>query len=641
MTVDKESQIVRLVHHTTQEFFESNVGTFFPEAHVRLTRTCLTYLCFDEFARGPCDFGLFDSPIKVKGPIAASRIFTTRLLRNPFMEYAARHWADHARDKATQRTLEAEILAFLSTPKVLASAFQAQYRDASTPIHIAVSFMLKHILDVLLRDVSHLDLNAEDAQKKTPFHRAAESGLYGCARLLLAAGADINMRDKTNRGLLQKACDLGHEYIVILILERKKTAELENQDITAAILFNHKSVIENYIRAAPMPANRANLTLMVSSAFGKSEVIELAIALGADVNTEKKKGTTALLLAVNNGRSAAAQILISAGASTTVLDESGKTSLQVAVFSLNTFRERYYILRRYVDGLAGINYPGIHVSPLHIADDSRQKFLQHLSHWIGNHPDTLKDLFNESHFTAALNEDLEHLDIIRLLLENGADLGVKTPEGETVLHLAVDSAPRVKMLLEKGAQVLDIDAQDNRGRSALHYAAVVGNRASMELLLANRADVTLRDLDGASTLHFAVNHPACVELAIQEGCSSKALDSRKRTPLHYYAMVEQSLPEVYDHLCKAGVDPDAVDLHGKTASHYLNNSSIGSRGSEETTTWIDRRYDERCVQETLMLRDPSAQTSREIVHESMNTVWEGNKEWSIVPDDEMPTDQTQ
>ena len=45
-----------------------------------------------------------------------------------------------------------------------------------------------------------------------------------------------------------------------------------------------------------------------------------------------------------------------------------------------------------------------------------------------------------------------------LTMAHEADPGITTPEGETILHLAVDSAPRVTILLERAAQVLDINA---------------------------------------------------------------------------------------------------------------------------------------------------------------------------------------
>ncbi|CAD6592705.1 MAG: hypothetical protein ASARMPREDX12_006405 [Alectoria sarmentosa] len=393
------------------------------------------------------------------------------------------------------------------------------------PIHVAVSFALESIVEALLKDVTGLDLNAEDERKKTAFHWAAESGLAVCARLLLAAGADITTQDHREYTALYKASAFGHASIVKMILEHDKTVKLEKHEIQCAILFNQKLVIKTYIHAAPRRADRANLILMQSSAHGRPELIELAISLGADVNFEDSKGRAALLVAVDNGRSTAVQALIDAGASITVLDESGNSLLQVAASSQNIFQKRLDNIRHYGESLAATGIPDIHQLPVHIAYDPRQKFLKRLSHWIENAPDPLMDLVKDPDFIAALSEDDEHLDIIRLLLDHGADLGVKTSEGETVLHLAFCSAPRLKVLLEKGGQVLDIDARDNQGRSALHYAAAAGNPSAMEVLLANRADITLRSFRKVSTLHFAVYHPACVKLAIEKGSSTKAVDS--------------------------------------------------------------------------------------------------------------------
>ena len=111
VTVDKESQIVRLIHQTAQDFFDGRSGEYFLDAHTQLARTCVTYLSFNEFAQGPCEvtsFRPFDEDHSIKGPIAASRFLPTRLKRNPFMDYAAHHWGDHARGEATERTLERE-----------------------------------------------------------------------------------------------------------------------------------------------------------------------------------------------------------------------------------------------------------------------------------------------------------------------------------------------------------------------------------------------------------------------------------------------------------------------------------------------------------------------------------------------------
>ncbi|KAF2176589.1 purine and uridine phosphorylase [Zopfia rhizophila CBS 207.26] len=52
IVADKNSDIVRLVHYTTQEYFERTSSL--PNAHREITATCVTYLSFDTFATGFC-----------------------------------------------------------------------------------------------------------------------------------------------------------------------------------------------------------------------------------------------------------------------------------------------------------------------------------------------------------------------------------------------------------------------------------------------------------------------------------------------------------------------------------------------------------------------------------------------------------
>ncbi len=49
VVVDKESNVVRLVHHTTQEYFERIRSTWLPSAQEEIAAGCLTYLSFDTF----------------------------------------------------------------------------------------------------------------------------------------------------------------------------------------------------------------------------------------------------------------------------------------------------------------------------------------------------------------------------------------------------------------------------------------------------------------------------------------------------------------------------------------------------------------------------------------------------------------
>ena len=54
VVIDWESAVIRLVHYTTQEYFECIKDMWDPGALLHITSTCLTYLSFDIFKIGSC-----------------------------------------------------------------------------------------------------------------------------------------------------------------------------------------------------------------------------------------------------------------------------------------------------------------------------------------------------------------------------------------------------------------------------------------------------------------------------------------------------------------------------------------------------------------------------------------------------------
>src|SRR5277367_3953063 len=82
VTVDEESDIIRLVHYTTQEYFERTSISWFPNAQKDIAISCVTYLSFDAFAAGFCQ---------------TDEDFEARLRLNPLYDYAAGNWGYHAR----------------------------------------------------------------------------------------------------------------------------------------------------------------------------------------------------------------------------------------------------------------------------------------------------------------------------------------------------------------------------------------------------------------------------------------------------------------------------------------------------------------------------------------------------------------
>jgi ankyrin repeat protein len=93
--------------------------------------------------------------------------------------------------------------------------------------------------------------------------------------------------------------------------------------------------------------------------------------------------------------------------------------------------------------------------------------------------------------------------MVRLLLEHGADPGIRDDKGATALHYAVTSPEAleiVPLLIEKGA---DVNAADDMGFTALISAVVNDKPDLVRLMLERGADPTIRTHDDQSALDWA------------------------------------------------------------------------------------------------------------------------------------------
>jgi hypothetical protein len=77
VTVDEGSDIIRLVHYTTQEYLDSTQKEWFPGAEAEISNACITHLSFAAFAVGACST---DQDLK------------RRFDLYPLYSYAARNW---------------------------------------------------------------------------------------------------------------------------------------------------------------------------------------------------------------------------------------------------------------------------------------------------------------------------------------------------------------------------------------------------------------------------------------------------------------------------------------------------------------------------------------------------------------------
>ena len=190
------------------------------------------------------------------------------------------------------------------------------------------------------------------------------------------------------------------------------------------------------------------------------------------------------------------------------------------------------------------------------------------------------------------------IDEVKRLISEGYRVNAKDKWGVTPLLRAADTGRTevAEYLITRGAKVnvrcksLWMQAwwwkdrkwlRDLNEWSPLHVAVYGQHVRMVDLLLANKADVNLKNHDGCTPLHLADNVRIAQRL-IEEGASVKAKDNNGETPLH--KMIGRE--DVARLLIDSGADVNAKDKDGIAVLNYAVMTDLMelliNRGAEPT-----------------------------------------------------------
>lgn len=340
--------------------------------------------------------------------------------------------------------------------------------------------------------------------------------------------------------------DLPNEIIYLI------SDSLDSHNLNSFIKTNH------YLSAVltPLLNKRAirglPLKLIDAAAHGYEHLTKLLLDNGANVNAQDESRRTALSSAIGGHHLSVAKLLLEGGADADILAE-GKYTVLGYLLSPGYARYRGYdpewveeAVELLLDSGAGVNTKAgpNRATPLCIAAEQGR------------------------------------MEIIKLLLERGADPTAKDKNGDSVLTYATCSQSRglekpealVELLLDNGA---DINSQNLKGHTPF-FGLATSSRIDVVKLLANlkaqsgRPDVTIRNNQGRTVLHSVVSknlRKDVLELLLRLGVDVGAVDNEGKTALHCFA-VSRSCVEVGQLLVDSGSDLDARDFHGDTGLHW-------------------------------------------------------------------------
>ncbi|HYS26986.1 MAG TPA: ankyrin repeat domain-containing protein, partial [Vicinamibacterales bacterium] len=429
---------------------------------------------------------------------------------------------------------------------------RAANREGVTPLSMAC-------LDGDLRIVERLLAAGADARERgpngeTPLMFAARNGRVDVVRRLVAAGADVNAREALRgttalmwaaeqrhpeavKALLAAGADPGiasgpaglpRNYIappvnvdaVRQARDRRARAAAAGRTYDEQVAFERRNpvgVISPGQRAVDLsptdddPAVQAGLVggggggltaLVFAAREGDIESAKALLDGGAKVNQTTEYGWTPLLTAINNRNYALAQLLIDRGADVNMPNKGGWTPLYLATDNRN---------------IEGGDYPVPKPDLDHL--DIIRSLLQH-----GANPNarvrentltrtifTMQWFFEDGATAFVRAGQSSDTALMRLLLEYKADPFLATANGDTALTAAggvgwvegvtyerspQENVEAIRLLLDLG---LDPNGANNEGRTPLMGAALKGRNAAIQLLVDRGAKLDIYDRGSRDT----------------------------------------------------------------------------------------------------------------------------------------------
>lgn len=358
-------------------------------------------------------------------------------------------------------------------------------RDGRTALHLAAGWGKMEMIQTLLGAGANKDAAPTDGlhEGHTPFMEAVAGQSIEAAKVLLALGADINVKGWYGHTPLSKAAENGDSEMVAWLLENGADPHVaDDSGSTPLMLLSQKEDGTTGLKALLEQGVDVNARskdgqpvwryVIHSRPEDLMEKLDLLLGKGLDVHGRMMKSTP-LLYAASCGKLAVVKKLVALGADLTAKTDWGRDLFAQAASSCDVAVTDYVLNLMQGDSAAVFN--------VNTRDNEGQT--------------PLMDVISRGVYDGT--------GIVDYLLSKGADVNLKNNAGETVLMQAAENW-RVGIMPKLLSLGVEMNARNNEGKTALMVAVEQGCRKAFDILIEAGADVRIKDNRGKTVFDYIV-----------------------------------------------------------------------------------------------------------------------------------------
>ena len=419
-------------------------------------------------------------------------------------------------------------------------------------------------LDILKDVINNTNnLNILDENHQNVLFSAVIKDDISLATELILNGINVNFLDKDGQNVLFNAILQGAKNLPLIELLIKKGINLNIVDNY------HKNLIDEILYVFDLQKNPPKeLDGKYKIVTEEKEYLPLGFLFlehGLEIDKIDESGKTILQKAVENKNFTNAEFLLNCGADVNICDEFEKNIVHKEIL-------KGYSNYKMIDFLVshGANIDARDLDEKGIVDDIIEiiaiiKGFKKPNTFFSNEIkyDEKYDILLKKVLTYRPNIERQRLDgtnilfdmvmyndfeTLKTIINYGINLNIKDKRGYTPLIYMVEEGLKISDKKEKDSFIerliyflkyrVNIDAQDNDGRTVIHKAVIANDLVVLEKLLTKKADLSIRDIHGRTALHHTQWHGnyKIARWLIAAGADMNLPDNSGFTLLNYAAI---------------------------------------------------------------------------------------------------------